>query len=47
MPTPEQDLVIEVYISEERKERLVVRKGECLEEVACRFIAEHGMYVDI
>lgn len=29
--TPDQDLVIDVYISEDRKEKLVLRKGQNLE----------------
>ena len=41
---PEQDLIIDVYISEDHKEKLVIRKGELLEDVAAAFVHEHSTY---
>lgn len=42
---PEQDLVIDVYIAEDHKEKLVIRKGEALEEVATAFVKQHSTYL--
>ena len=36
--------MIDVYISEDHKEKLIIRKGDSLSDVANRFIIDHGNF---